>query len=111
MGEYLTPGVKNGQKPDLAAQMPWIGSDGLERGGDGVEQDAINDRLVVEGDLCDFSRYREHDVEIRYRQQIGLTVGEPTFARRALALGAMPIATRNGKCPLAALWANPVMGS
>jgi hypothetical protein len=72
--------------------MPGIGSNGLERSGDGVEQDAIDDRLVVEGDLGDFGRHREHDMEIRHRQQIGLAIGKPSFACRALALGAMPVA-------------------
>ena len=47
---------------------------------------------VVEGDLGDFGRYREHDVEVRHRQQIGLTVSEPSFARRVLALGTTPVA-------------------
>ena len=93
MREHLTPCVKNGQEADLAAQMPGVGRDGLERRGDGVEQDRINDSLVVEGDLGDLGRHREHDMEIRHRQQVCLTVGKPSFARRALALGAVPIAT------------------
>ena len=92
MGEHLTPGVKNGQEADLATQRSWIGSKGLERRGDGVEQDAIDYGLIVEGDLGDLGRHGEHDVEIGYRQQIGLTIGQPSFASRALALGAMPIA-------------------
>jgi hypothetical protein len=43
----------------------------------------------VEGDLGDFVWHRKHDVEIGHRQQIGLTVGKPAFARRTLALGTM----------------------
>lgn len=46
----------------------------------------------MKGDLGDFGRHREHDVEVRHRQQIGLTVGEPPFARRTLTLGTMPVA-------------------
>jgi len=71
-----------------------IGCDGLERRCDGVEQDRIDHRLVVERDLGDFARHREYDVEIGHWQQIGLTVSEPPFARRALALRAMPVAAR-----------------
>ena len=93
MRECLTPSVKNGQEPDLAAEVPGIGSDGLERCRDGIKKDGIDHRLVVEGNLGDFGRHREHDVEIRHRQKIGLTVGKPPFARCTLALGAMPIAT------------------
>ena len=84
--------MKNGQEPDLTAEVPRIGGDDLERCGDGVEQDGIDDCLIVKGDLGDFGRHREHDVEVRHRQQIGLTVGEPPFARRALTLGTMPVA-------------------
>ncbi len=39
-------------------------------------------------------RQREHDVIVRHGQQIGLALGEPLLRRGALALRAMPIATR-----------------
>ena len=45
MGERLAPCVKNGQEPDLTAEVPRIGGDGLERCGDGVEQDGMDDCL------------------------------------------------------------------
>ena len=35
---------------------------------------------------------REHDVEVADRQQVGLALGEPGARRRALALGAVPVA-------------------
>jgi hypothetical protein len=50
-------------------------------------------------------------VEILRRQQLGLPLGEPLGASEALAFGTMPVAAGNGRCPLPALWANPVMGS
>ena len=53
----------------------------------------------------------EDDVIVGYRQQFGLTCLEPLGTRRDLALRAMPVAAGNGRRPLAALWANPVMGS
>src|SRR5271170_5566052 len=55
-------------------------------------------------------RQREHDVEVRDGQQFGLALLQPCARLRPLALGAMPIATANGRRPLAALWADPVMG-
>ena len=33
-------------------------------------------------------------MEIRHRQQIGLTIRKPSFARGVLALGTMPVAAR-----------------
>ena len=37
-------------------------------------------------------RQREHHMEVRHRQQVGLARGEPFPRRGALALGAMPVA-------------------
>ena len=37
-------------------------------------------------------RQREHHVEVRHRQQLGLALGQPFLRRRALALRAMPVA-------------------
>ena len=48
---------------------------------------------------------------IRDRQEVGLAFGQPLLRRRALALRAMPVAAGNGRCPLPALWAKPVMGA
>jgi len=92
MHERLTPCVENRQEPDLAAKVTGIGSDDLERCRNGIEQDRIDHCLVMKRDLGDLARYRENDVEIGHWQQIGLSVGKPAFARRTLALGAMPIA-------------------
>jgi hypothetical protein len=50
-------------------------------------------------------------VEVRHGQQLGFALCEPVPGRRALAFGAMTIAAGNGRRPLPALWADPVMGS
>jgi hypothetical protein len=42
----------------------------------------------------DLGRQGEDQVEVPDRQQIGLAGGEPILRRRALALGAMPVAAR-----------------
>jgi hypothetical protein len=65
----------------------------------------------VERDLGGRCWQGEHDMEVRHRQQFGLALGEPIGARQTLALRAVPVATRNGRSPLPALWADPVMGS
>jgi hypothetical protein len=76
-----------------------------------VEQQVVDDRLVVEGDVSDLGGDREDDVEIADRQQVGLARRQPLARRGALALGAMPVAAGNGRRPLLVLWADPVMGS
>jgi hypothetical protein len=65
----------------------------------------------VVGDIGDRTRQREHEVEIADGQQFGLALGEPFLGGGGLTLGAMPVAARNGRCPLLALWANFVMVS
>src|SRR5271169_4250054 len=111
MMQVLSPGVQDGHQPDLGAEMPGIGSDDAQRLGGGREQDAVDDGLIVERDLGDRCRHSEDDVEVRYRQQLGLSVGQPLSTRQPLALRAVPVATCNGRCPLPALWANFVMVS
>ena len=76
-----------------------------------LEQEIVDDGLVLVGDVGDRRRECEHHVRVRHRQQFGLVVGEPVLRGGALALRAVPVATGNGRRPLPALWANPVMGS
>jgi hypothetical protein len=103
--------VQHGGEADARAQMPGIGGDGRQRLGGGAKQEVVDGGLVVERDLGDRRRQGEDDVVIGDRQQIGLALGEPLTRRCALTLRAMPIAAGNGRRPLPALWADPVMGS
>jgi hypothetical protein len=57
----------------------------------------------VEGDGGNLGRQREDDVEIADRQQVGLALGKPFTRSATLALAAVPVATTNGRFPLAAL--------
>jgi len=88
----LTPCMKDGDEAELAAQMPGIGRDGLQRCNHRVEQDAVDLALVLIRDRCDLGRHRESDMEIGHRQQAGLPLGEPLLTRGALALRAVPVA-------------------
>jgi hypothetical protein len=57
------------------------------------EQQVVDHRLVVEGDVGDLGGQREDDVEVADRQQVGLALGQPGACGRALALRTMPVAT------------------
>jgi hypothetical protein len=107
----LTPGVENHGHAELGAEMPGIGRDGGERLRGRAEQDRIDRGLILEGDLADRHRQREDDVEVGHRQQLGLPLREPLGPRQPLAFGTVTVAAGNGRRPLAALWADPVMGS
>jgi hypothetical protein len=88
-----------------------IGGDRQHRLGRRAEQQVVDGGLILQCDLGDLVRQGEDDVEVSDRQQVGLALGQPRARGGALALGAVPVAAANGKFPLAALWANLVMGS
>ena len=96
---------------DPRAQMFGIGGDRDHRFGGGLEQQVVDHGLVLISDVRDRRRQCEDHMVIGDRQQLGLALDQPSLRRRALALRAMPVATANGRFPLAVLWANFVMGS
>ena len=86
------PQVCSGGEPDAGAEVLGVGCDGDQGLGGGFEQQAIDDGLVLIGDVGDWCRQTEDDVEIRHRQEFGLAVGQPLLGRGGLALRAMPVA-------------------
>ncbi len=84
--------MEHGGYADARAQVLGIGGDGDQRLGGGLEQEAIDHGLVLIGDVGDRGRQGEDDVVVGHRQQLGLARGEPVLGRRALALGAVPVA-------------------
>ena len=47
MDERLAPGVQHGEETDLGAEVARVGGDGAQRLGDGPEEQAIDDGLVL----------------------------------------------------------------
>lgn len=64
----LAPGMEHGGHAELSAEMLGIGRNGGERLCRAAEQDGIDDRLVMEGNLSGGRRQGEDDVEIRHRR-------------------------------------------
>ena len=69
MVQVLAPDMEHGEEADLGAEMLGIGGDDAQRLGCGPQQDGIDRLLVLEGDLGDRRGQREHDMEVRHRQQ------------------------------------------
>ena len=92
VGQCRSPGVKHGGEPDAGAEVSGVGRDGNQGLGGGFEQQIIDDRPVLIGDVGDRPRQGEDDMEIGHRQQLGLAVGEPLLGSGSLAFWAMPIA-------------------
>ena len=92
VGQRRAPGVQHCGQSDPRAKMLRIGRDGDERLGRGLEQDAVDDGLVLVGDVADRGRQREHDVVVPNRQQLRFAVGQPFLGGDRLALRAVPVA-------------------
>ena len=84
--------MQNRGDADVGAEMLGIGCDRQHGLGRGFEQQVVDDRLVLVGDIGDRSRQCEHDVKVADGQQLRLTLGEPCLGGSALALGAVPVA-------------------
>ncbi len=83
--------MEHGGDADAGAEVLGIGGDGEHGFRGGAEQEVVDHRLVLPGDVGDLGRQGEHDMEVADRQQIGLARGEPLPCRRALAFWAMPV--------------------
>jgi len=92
LGQRRSPGMQHGGEPYSRTEVLGVGGDGDQGFGGGFEQQVIDDRCVVVGDVGDRPRQGEDDMEIGHRQQIGLAVGEPLLGSSGLALWAMPVA-------------------
>ena len=86
------PAVEDGGDTDARTEMPGIRGDGEHGLGCHLEQQIVNLRLVVKGDVGDLGGDCEDHVEVADWQQVGLACGEPLACRCPLALRAVPIA-------------------
>src|ERR1700728_85795 len=92
--QVLTPGVQHGKEADGSAEVSGVSGDGEQSFRSCLKQDGIDLSRVLKCQAADLLREREHDVEVRNRQQLRLPIGEPLGAGRGLALGAVAITTR-----------------
>jgi hypothetical protein len=81
--------VQHGGEPDARPEVLGVGGDGDQGLGSGLEQQIIDDRLVLIGDVGDRGRQGEDDMEIRHGQEFGLAVGQPLPGSGGLALWAV----------------------
>jgi len=88
-----TPAVEDGGDTDARTEMTGIRGDGEHGLGRHPEQQVVNLRLVVKGDVGDLGGHREDHVEVADWQQVGFARGEPLACRCPLALRTVPIAT------------------
>ena len=84
--------MQHGGDADPGAKMLRVGGDCDGGFGRCLEQDVVDDGLVLIGDVGDRAGQRVDEVEVGYRQQLGLALFQPRASRCRLALGAVPVA-------------------
>lgn len=94
MLQPLIPGVESAEESDLGSKVSRIASDLQQRGGTGAEQQSIDQPLVLECERCQFTREREHGMDVAHGQQLAFALLEPADAGVALALRAVPVTAR-----------------
>ena len=62
------PGVQHGGDADAGAEVLGVSRDSAHRLGRDLEQEIIDDRLVLVGDVANRRRQCEDDVEVRHRE-------------------------------------------
>jgi len=67
MGHGRAPAVQHGGDADAGAEVFWVGGDGSQGLGRSLEQQIVDDRLVVIGDVTDRRRQREDQVIVWHR--------------------------------------------
>ena len=101
-----SPGVEDGGDADAGAEVLRVSRDRHHRLRRRAEQQIVDDRLVLQGDVRDLGGKREDDMEVADRQQVGFALGQPGARSGALAFGAVPIAAAVvGNAPVPAVLA------
>ena len=77
---------------DAGAQVLGIGRDCQHGLGRGSEQQIVDHRFVLVGDIGDCRRQCEDHMEVGHGQELGLAFGEPLLCRSALTFWAVPVA-------------------
>src|SRR5271166_1324912 len=103
--------VEHREESDLRPQMLGIGRNGAQCLAGRPKQNVVDDVLILKGNDCDWLRHSEDHMEILGLEKLGSTIIQPLDASQRLAFWAVAISAANGRRPLAALWANSVMGS
>ena len=94
MLQLLIPGMEHAEEADLGTQVTRIAGDLQEGLRAGAKQQVVDHPLVLQCQRSQFLREREDDMDIVRGQQFPSPRLEPALAGVALALWAMPVATR-----------------
>jgi hypothetical protein len=91
MHQVLTPCMQHHQNADVRSQVFRIVCQFLQRLRCGAKQDAVHHTLILQCQRSQLLRQREHDMEIRNRQQFRFPLINPGGTSHCLTLRAMPV--------------------
>ncbi len=91
MLELLIPGVEDAEEADLGAEMLGVRGNFDQGLSAAAEQQPVDHFFVLQGERGQLVGEREDDVSIGRGEQFGTSRGQPSIARLALTLRAVPI--------------------
>ena len=89
--QALIPAMEHAEETDFGTEMAWITSDFKQCLSAGMEQQAVDQPLVLQGKRSQFARQCEDGMDVAGGQQFPFARLEPAPARVALASWAMPV--------------------
>ena len=91
--QVLPPRVKDGKETNLRAKMFGIGGNSQHRVGRGSEEDAIDDALVLQGNVGNLFRHGKDDMKVLGLEKFRLPVFNPLGAGQRLTFRTVTIRT------------------
>ena len=70
MLEFLIPAMEHTEETDIGAKVFRVGGNFHQGRGADFEEKIVNDLLILQRQRSEFVRQREHDMRVRYSQQI-----------------------------------------
>ena len=89
--ELLTPGVQHTEETNFSAEVSGIASDFQKCFVTGPEQQAIDELLVLQSQVCQLRRQCENNMDVARRKKFLATRYDPTVAGSGLTLRAVPV--------------------
>jgi hypothetical protein len=87
----LPPGMEHSEESDLGAEVSGISGDLQQCFGSSLEEQAVKDPFVLQGQRAEPVWQRKHDVEILHRKKIRSALVKPFGARCGLTFWTMTI--------------------
>src|SRR5437867_6735071 len=93
--QVLPPRVKDGKETNLRSKMFGIGGNSQHRVGRGSEEDAIDDALVLQGNVGNLFRHGKDDMKVLGLEKFRLPVFNPLGAGQRLTFRTVTIPNRS----------------